>query len=173
METNGVNHHGSNEVSLIGVPMREAAEILGTTAEGIRHRIRRGSLRARKDGGRWLVMLPAAPATPAAARPATVHDDTAGQDAPASESAAPGQDNGHRVVAQLASTLVGQNTQLLDRIARLEQERFELAGRLGYLQSELEHAREQIKLLEAPKAESTPEVSTPVPPAPRPWWRFW
>jgi len=68
------------------------------------------------------------------------------------------------------------------RIAALERDRFELAGRLGYFQSELEHARQTIKALEAPK-EPLPSVPpagpvfSPLPADPesprRPWWRFW
>jgi excisionase family DNA binding protein len=67
------------------------------------------------------------------------------------------------------------------RIAALEQERYELAGRLGYFQSELEHARETIKALQAPASSSAEPPAKPsevvIAPREKPprrsWWRFW
>jgi hypothetical protein len=62
--------------------------------------------------------------------------------------------------------------QIVDRLTR---ENLELAGRVGFLQGQLESAKERVALLEAPKtAESAPQPSNPPQrPAPRPWWRFW
>jgi excisionase family DNA binding protein len=65
---------------------------------------------------------------------------------------------------------------------RLNDERAELYGRLGYLQGELAQAREQLKALQAPKEPIAPPppagaVFRPLPAEPdpprRPWWRFW
>jgi hypothetical protein len=68
------------------------------------------------------------------------------------------------------------------RLADLQQERFELAGRFGYFQAELEHAWQTIKALEAPKEPITPAppagaVFRPLPAEPdprrRPSWKLW
>jgi hypothetical protein len=80
----------------------------------------------------------------------------------------------------LAVTLLADLRTAHARIADLERDRFELAGRLGYFQAQLDHAGEQIKALEAPKepapapaAPRWPEEPAPVDPPRRPWWRFW
>jgi excisionase family DNA binding protein len=69
---------------------------------------------------------------------------------------------------------------LLAEVRRLNDERAELYGRLGYFQAQLEQAQTTIKALEAPKeptptpaAPRWPEESAPADPLPRPWWRFW
>ncbi|HEY3078903.1 MAG TPA: hypothetical protein VGM69_03255 [Chloroflexota bacterium] len=67
------------------------------------------------------------------------------------------------------------------RRSKMTHPRFEMAGRLGYFQAELEHARQTITALEAPKEPiaATPAgpVFAPLPAEPepprRPWWRFW
>ena len=41
------------------LPMREAAAVLGVTQDSIRARIRRGTIEARKESGRWMVAVPA------------------------------------------------------------------------------------------------------------------
>ena len=41
------------------LPMREAAAVLGVTQDAIRARIRRGTIEARKESGRWMVAVPA------------------------------------------------------------------------------------------------------------------
>jgi hypothetical protein len=69
-----------------------------------------------------------------------------------------------------------------EQIAKLQDERAELYGRLGYLQAELTQARERILALEAPKEPIAPPppagaIFRPLPAEPepprRPWWRFW
>ena len=40
------------------LPMREAAAVLGVTQDAIRARIRRGTIEARKESGRWMVAVP-------------------------------------------------------------------------------------------------------------------
>ena len=42
------------------LPMREAAAVLGVTQDAIRARIRRGTIEARKESGRWMVAVPVA-----------------------------------------------------------------------------------------------------------------
>ena len=63
---------------------------------------------------------------------------------------------------------------------RLQDERAELYGRLGFYQAQLDQAKDRLLALEAPKApveirvESAriSELTEPDPPR-RPWWRFW
>jgi len=81
-----------------------------------------------------------------------------------------------------SSALIAMVADLHGQIRKLEQERFEMAGRLGYFQAELEHARQTIKALDAPKEPIAPlppagAIFRPLPADPdpprRPWWRFW
>ena len=79
-------------------------------------------------------------------------------------------------------------SEFLAVIERLHRENVELAGRCGFYQSEIQHLKERITLLEAPK----PDPSDPAPTelanrsapeqnglrsgaagSPRPWWKFW
>jgi hypothetical protein len=59
-------------------------------------------------------------------------------------------------------------------IEKLTQQNLELAGRVGYLQAELQQAREQLALA-APKmaSEAGPDPEAISRPATRAWWRFW
>lgn len=51
---------------------------------------------------------------------------------------------------------------LVDLVDRLQRDNQQLAGQLGFVQAQLQHAQERIKLLEAPKDEDAP---------PSPWWK--
>jgi hypothetical protein len=81
---------------------------------------------------------------------------------------------------------------LVDRLTtengRLQDERAELFGRLGFYQAQLAARDEQIKALTAPKepepnTQNSDRTATPTPPRwpeepavpepARPWWRFW
>jgi hypothetical protein len=67
-------------------------------------------------------------------------------------------------------------------VDKLTQQNLEMAGRLGFLQAQLQAKDEQIKALMAPK-EPDPPPAAPAPrwpeepalvePARRTWWRFW
>jgi len=66
----------------------------------------------------------------------------------------------------------------LHLVERQQQTIMELAGRVGFLQSELGQARDRILALEAPKpepvtVEPTPVVEATPAPATRRWWRRW
>jgi hypothetical protein len=77
----------------------------------------------------------------------------------------------------LAAVILDQSRQ----IAKLNDERAELFGRLGFLQAQLQAKDEQVKALMAPtEPEPTPATiaprwpEEPAPPEPpRPWWRLW
>ncbi len=181
---------------LLSVGISEAAKRLGISVEGVRKRIKRGQLRAYKqDGETWRIVLPS-DLGPLSAQPSgpmsglTPLPSRVGPSGPTSgqtssdlstQPSAPDGVSPDQLTAalRLAETLAGQlagererSAMLIaeerERVAELERERAELFGRLGYFQAELETARKQIKLLEAPKAQL--EAS----PAPRhPWWQFW
>jgi hypothetical protein len=129
---------------------------------------------------------PGAPAPPANG---TAHLAPSGQPAPPNGSSRQAPGGAGRKVAPDSAALLraldlvaARDAALAERdarIASLEQDRFELAGRLGYFQAQLEQAQATIKTLEAPKepepapaAPRWPEEPTPADP-PRPWWRFW
>ena len=59
MRTNG-NHHATSPTSprpVEGISVQEAADLLGTTVDGIRARIKRGTLDSMKVGGQVFVLL--------------------------------------------------------------------------------------------------------------------
>jgi hypothetical protein len=172
------------------VSLPAAAAALGISVQAVRRRIKSGELRAervkRPQGYAYRVTLPAGVDVPEGADV----DQAEGEHLPAPTGAA---SNGHvrHVPGRAAPAPAGDGLAaalLTDlraahaRIESLERERFELAGRLGYFQAELEHARQAIKALEAPKEPIAPPppagaIFRPLPAAPepprRPWWRFW
>lgn len=160
------------------VTLADAARRLGVTEKTIRRRIKRGELAAvrvmRPQGHEWRVKLPAvqvADQVDAAGVPRDLDEDLDREGCVATaDQVRPG------AAVQLAQMLAEQLAAERERSAALERERFELAGRLGYFQAELEHARETIKALQAPASRPS-EPAAPAIPAPeepaRPWWRFW
>jgi len=135
----------------------EAAAELGTTSEGVRSRIKRGTLRTERESGRVWVILDAPP-QPDQLRPG---------------GAPPGDRAADR--AELVD-------ELRERVAFLEREletRTEENRRKDHL---LAAALERIPAIEAPEsAESSSDLAahTAAPPEPeapaeiRPWWRRW
>src|SRR5215203_232418 len=129
----------------------EAAAELGTTSEGVRSRIKRGTLRTERESGRVWVIL-----------------DT-GQPRPG------GAPTGDRAADR--AELVDE---LRERVAFLEREletRTEENRRKDHL---LAAALERIPAIEAPESPETPAESAPnttggpeaeTPAEPRPWWR--
>ena len=66
--------------------------------------------------------------------------------------------------------------ELVALVDKLQQQNLDLAGRLGFLQSELQQRDEQLKALQAPREElasqELPADATPAEERPRPsWWR--
>jgi excisionase family DNA binding protein len=168
-----------------GVSVAEAAQALGVGEKTIRRRIQRGELPAvrmeRPQGHEWRVMLdPVTTRTNGRANGVVQRGDQVVDQMDRDR-----VENADQVTTalRLAETLADQlahereqaTARLAERdrrIADLEQERFQLAGQLGFYQAQLETAREQIKLLEAPKTPSGPEVPPPQAPR-RAWWQFW
>lgn len=168
-----------------GLSVAEAAEVLGVGEKTIRRRIQRGELSAvrveRPQGHEWRILLDPVITRTNGHAGGVVHqvDQVADQmDQDRTETA-----DQATAALRLAETLAYQlahereqaGAQLAERdrrIAALEQERFQLAGQLGFYQAQLETAREQIKLLEAPKPQPGPE-GIPSSARRRPWWRVW
>ena len=126
------------------VEIGEAARRLGITTDGVRKRLKRGQLRGGKTGdGRWYVIFEAE-STPVLDSESDLDNEP---------------DPSSMIVDRLLDKLDERDRQLDERdrrIETLERERFELAGRLGYFQAQVEEARERIRLLEAPR--ETPKV---------------
>jgi excisionase family DNA binding protein len=180
-----------------GVSIAEAARTLGISGHTVRRRIKRGELPAerveRAQGYEWRVLIASAPpAAPAqVARSSADADHVNGQLASVFGQV-PNSVGGHlrtrspdrmdaRMLLELANGLAVQladERRLLaeerDRTAVLERERFELAGRLGYFQAELEQARATIRALQAPASAPSESAIMAAEAAPRrSWWRFW
>jgi hypothetical protein len=166
------------------VPIAAASRALGISAQAVRRRIRSGELQAlqvkRPQGYAYLVVLPDGVDVPAGNAP--TGDDVSRQ-VPANGHVplqVPDVSRRREEDGPLAVALLSDLRTAHERIARLEQERFELAGRLGYFQAQLHAKDEQIKALTAPQEPELeppsprwPEEAAPAESPPRPWWRFW
>ena len=129
------------------VKIGEAARRLGITTDGVRKRLKRGQLRGGKtEDGRWFVVFEA--------------ESTPVLDAESDLDNEP--DPSSMIVDRLLDKLDERDR----RIEALERERFELAGRLGYFQAQIEEARERIRMLEAPKETAKVEGAKR-----RSWWQ--
>ena len=129
------------------VEIGEAARRLGITTDGVRKRLKRGQLRGGKtEDGRWFVLFEAE-SSPVL----DTESDLDNEPAPSS-----------MIVDRLLDKLNERDR----RIEALERERFELAGRLGYFQAQVEEARERIRMLEAPR--ETVKVERL-----KRWWEIW
>jgi excisionase family DNA binding protein len=175
------------------VTIAEAARRLGVGEQTIRRRIKRGELAAerisRPQGHEWRVRLDqeltwsadqVSGHVRAADQVVTRYGDQVDQvNGQAADQVNDQVDQVRGVVMDpgphlaaalaLAETLVDQLAAERARVAQLEQERFGLAGQLGFLQAQLQAAQEQIKLLAAPRDDAGPTVGPP----PRPWWERW
>jgi excisionase family DNA binding protein len=122
-----------------GLRLTEAAAQLGVSTDTVRRRIQRGDLSARqldtKFGPAWRVLLGSAP-VPA--------NGLHGNPSPLTDGLHGGTTVGRSVV------------ELVALVDKLQQQNLELAGRLGFLQAELQQRDEQLKALQAPQPERTP-----------------
>jgi hypothetical protein len=81
------------------------------------------------------------------------------------ESSGPGLDGDQTEAAPSRPALDGERDAV---ILRLAESNTQLAARVGWLEAQLQTARERIALLESPPAVETPERAPG-----RPWWRIW
>lgn len=151
-----------------GLTIEEAAARLGLSVTTVRRRIKQKKLRAAlvagDHGPEYRVQVDPGQVATLAGEPG--RDD--------------GQDDQPSLGANqpAVSSLVALVDKLTTENGRLQDERAELFGRLGYFQAQLEQAQSTIKALEAPKAPDPPgprwpDEPTPADPPARPWWRFW
>ena len=166
------------------VTIGEAATILGIGVQAVRRRIRAGTLRSdrveRPQGYVYLVTLPGEHVSTGDHVPTgdevSTPDDISRQvpTRPTGATRAPRDSVAHALIEDLR--------QARERIDQLEQERFELAGRLGFYQAGLAHMRALVAPAEPPATAEEPvivaasPIITDVPaevPASRPWWRVW
>jgi len=125
----------------------EAARILGISTEAVRKRIKRGSLKAQKNGGgQWLVILDES-------RLAAGHPDNGGDGVQANVAGAAATLNLVRSSAAIEETLRDEVDVLRDEIAFLRDE-------VARLETIIVNLTQNIKMLEAPR-QTQPRMS---------WW---
>lgn len=167
------------------VTLAQAAQLLGVSVPTVRRRVKQGSLPARKvdgpNGPEYRVLLEQGAQHPTVVNGAVAHPV-----------------NGHRAQRQGGRrdhpderVDLSSLTALVDK---LTQQNLEMAGRLGFLQAQLQAKDEQIRALTAPREPEAEEVAeraelvetikakligmdearldVTVRP-PRPWWKFW
>jgi hypothetical protein len=176
--------------NLNGVPLRDAAERLGTTVDAVRMRIRRGALQAYKIDGKWFVHLPEQKTEHASEQPEQDAEQRGEQFTERDQDTAISAlreiiDRQDREIAFLRAEVESRRqaeSEFRVILARQSAEITDLAGRLQALTS-------GPAADEAAQRQSTPEPPQPrdsasdeahlgyvyrVPePARRPWWRFW
>jgi excisionase family DNA binding protein len=160
----GNGAHQPTQAPTQGLTIDQAAAALSVSVTTVRRQIKQGRLCAEKvdgaHGPEYRIHL-------GDGQLSTVVDDNGHRADHRRHAAAHSDQPGVASLVELVRELRAENSQL-------QQERFELAGRLGYFQAELEHTRETIKVLQAPASVAADEaVPEPAPPASRPWWRFW
>ncbi len=169
--------------------VHEAAKQLGVSEATIRRRIRRGNLRAIKhtlpSGYEWRVLLDDHGVSPTVESAVTidhpVHPHESTPQRTDDHPAVTVPDQG--VVTTADSTITDDHPaitppDIMRFVERLYSENQQLAGRIGWLESQLQHAQEQIRMLtdsqHAPAAEPTPQPD-PAPqmaePKRAPWWK--
>src|SRR5512137_2507860 len=125
----------------------EAARILGISTEAVRKRIKRGSLKAQKNGdGQWLVILDES-------RLAAGHPDNSGDGVQANVAGVAATLNLVRSSAAIEETLRDEVDVLRDEIAFLRDE-------VARLETIIVSLPQNIKMLEAPR-QTQPRMS---------WW---
>lgn len=163
------HHQDASQQRRGGISVADAARILGTTAEAVRQRVKRGSLGSYKVDKRLYVIVPATDT-----RPETRPDGATEQR----------RDNDQDAMVRT----------LQERITGLERELERWQQQAGDWQQQAERqtmiAAEQTRIasgllqrlqLEAPRETAaaavvqteTREEASPAPTTRRPWWRFW
>ncbi len=130
--------------------VHEAADYYGVSEKTIRRRLKAGKLQAFKqevEAGRleWRILR-----VDRADLSWTGHNDHDGQDTDTPDG--PGEDSDQGETVHRDAVLLNA-LQLVDRLQR---ENVQLAGQVGFLQSQLQESQEQVRLLSAPKEEEQP-----------------
>ena len=170
------------------VSIQEAARRLDASESTIRRKIKAGELHAIQEetiqGYRWLVEVSDDQVLTADDHLATNGDQVLTSDdqlgttpQEASKNAPP---RGEQVIIDGDQVLtngeqVATSTELVRELRRLHDQNVQLAGQVGYLQSELQQAREQIRMLTMDKGPEPPaeplQQAAEQPAARRSWWR--
>ncbi len=169
-----------------GVPLHEAAELLGVTVELLRKRAQRRTIPAYKVDGRWYVVLDGVPNVQGTGASDPVQDRTGG----------PGQDESHHAPPVVSSTARSQLEAirdewlrpLVDRIGELEREAGQLQERVRGVERERDTFRaerdaalakaEQLRSAQdapsaAPAVHHATETTDVALSASRSWWQAW
>jgi excisionase family DNA binding protein len=162
-------------ISDVGMTPAEAAARLGISERTVQRRLKQGALQGYKvDTGRgevWRVVLDGMTDTP------PVHRDVM---AAMPTMATHQGDVTPPDVAEFAHAVIDDLRQeYRDELERLRRDNQQLAGQLGFLQSEIQQRDRTIALLTAPKedepADVTPRTEPEMPAVPdpkhRPWWK--
>jgi hypothetical protein len=150
-----------------GVPLREAAERLGTSVDAIRKRIRRGSLEAHKDdSGRWYVVLPVVQDT---ASEESTETDTGHSTSQPIMTASPPVDSEHLMTLQLEVDRLWDQIRVKDdTIAGLMEQLKTVSERLPELPSGPVGTERASHEVQSPQeSNAAPELTS------RSWWKFW
>lgn len=147
----------------------DAARALGVSEQTIRRRIRRGDLPAtriaRAQGYEYRVQLPPGQRDQVQVITRLSADSHPDQVQIDSDQVPDSHDQ-----VTLATVIAEQSRQ----ITRLNDERAELYGRIGYYQAQIEQANAKILALEAPASVQVNDAPIAVEvPSNRPWWRVW
>ncbi len=177
--------------------VHEAAERLGVSEATIRRRIRSGEVQAVKrtipTGYEWRIVITDQPPVISVDQGVIIDDHLAqspleaeltGRDQLPTIPVDQGVTNDQQGVTSADQGVVtavpmAAFDRVVDENQRLQRENVQLAGQVGFLQSELRQAREQIKLLtdsqhtlEQPAPDAAPTLQAAAQPAKRvPWWR--
>jgi excisionase family DNA binding protein len=136
--------------------VQEVAERLGISAATVRRKIKAGELHAVKwptaQGFEWRVYPPGQ---------ADAHAPISDVQASINDVQVPTND-AYASINDM-QVHVSEKTEMLHLIERLHQENVQLAGRIGWLESQLQQAQEQIRLLTAEKEPTEQPTSEPSP----------
>ncbi len=184
------------------IPLPDAAARLKLSESTIRRKIKRGNLRAQQEetiqGYRWLVEVPDqvdGQVGTSGDQVSTTNDQVGITLQPHNDVEEIPQENDEQAATsgEQVSTIDAQvvisgeqvgTTGLIQELRRLHDQNVQLAGQIGYLQSELRQAREQIRLLTDSQHVAEQAAPAPIEPAPEaepipqaaepkrvPWWR--
>lgn len=170
----------------------EAAEELAISAEAVRSRVKRGTLRSTKEGGTVYVLLPCTQTSQGADQTTTEHDRTNAQTSPernqANDQTEPRLDDQVELIESLREQVAYMREQLAEErearrradtiMAQLSQANAEQARTIRAIEATQE-PRDELQTSET-AAESTKGVETPADVAGsqegvqrRSWWRRW
>jgi hypothetical protein len=159
-------HHIGDGGQDSGLPIGQAAQILGTSTTALRKRLQRGALTGYKRDGLWYVVLPNGEPVPTHAQDTGQpmgRDMSRDMDTPNGQDTLPGD------VAALAARMERMERALLDDLAAKDRQ-------ISELHVLLQRALERQPMLELAAPADTASAQTEAPPEPkqqrRRWWSW-